>query len=130
MLKLLERTMFLPLRFSVNQTLVMFTRRWIVSYQKICKIKFILIKNGYSKNVSDKCVKEFLDKVFISKRKGQTAKKKPVAIVLPYMGMISTEIKVKLHITFKQLLPACGLRVIFKIFSRAKYCFNFKDTIK
>ena len=31
------------------------------------------------------------------------------------MGMISTGLKVKLHRTFKQLLPACDLRVIFKI---------------
>ena len=29
--------------------------------------------------------------------------------------MISTEFKVKLHKTFKQLLPAYDLRVIFKI---------------
>ena len=31
------------------------------------------------------------------------------------MGIILTELKVKLHKTFKQLLPACDLRVIFKV---------------
>ena len=31
------------------------------------------------------------------------------------MGMISTELKVKLHKTFKQLLPACDLRAMFNI---------------
>ena len=40
--------------------------------------------------------------------------KKQVTIVLPYMGMISTELKVNLHKTFKQLLPAYDLRVTFK----------------
>ena len=46
------------------------------------------------------------------------------------MGMISTELKVKLHKTFKQLLPACDLRVIFKVSLRMKNYFNFKDKIK
>ena len=46
------------------------------------------------------------------------------------MGKISTEIKVKLHKTFKWFLPACDLRVIFKISLRMKNYFNFKDKIK
>ena len=46
------------------------------------------------------------------------------------MGMISTELKVKLHKTFKQLLPACDLRVIWKTASCMKSYFNFKDKIK
>ena len=50
--------------------------------------------------------------------------------VLPYMGTISTELKVKLHKTFKQLLPACDLTVVFKVFLRMKNYFNFKDKIK
>ena len=43
-----------------------------------------------------------------------SSEKKQVTIVLPYMCMISTELKVKLHKTFKQLLSACDLRVISK----------------
>ena len=46
------------------------------------------------------------------------------------MGMISIELKVKLHKTFKQLLPACGLRVIFKVSLRMKNYFNFKYKTK
>ena len=84
-------------------------------HQEICKIKDIFIKNGYSERFIDKCVKTFLNKVFIPKRIIQTAEKKQVTIVLLYIGMISTELKVKLHETFKQLLPGCDLRVIFKI---------------
>ena len=75
-------------------------------HQEICKIKDIFIKNGYSKRFLDKCVKTFLNKVFILKRIIQTAEKKQVTIVLPYMGMILIELKVELHKTFKQLLPA------------------------
>ena len=51
-------------------------------------------------------------------------------IVLPYLGIISTKLKVKLNKTFKQLLPACDLTVIFKVFLRMKNYFNFKEEIK
>ena len=59
-----------------------------------------------------------------------TAEKKQVTIVLPYMGMISTKLKVKFSKTFKQLLPACDLRVILKVSLRMKNYINFKDKIK
>ena len=99
-------------------------------HQEICKIKDIFIKNGYSERFLDKCVKTFLNNVFIPKRILQTAEKKQVTIVLPYVGMILTEPKVKLHKTFKQLLPAYDLIVIFKVSLRMKNYFNFKDKIK
>ena len=99
-------------------------------YQEICKIKDIFIKIGYSERFLDKSVKTFLNKVFIPKRRIQTAEKKQVTVVLPYMGMISAELKVKLQKIFKQLLPASDLRVIFKVFLRMKNYFSFKDKIK
>ena len=46
------------------------------------------------------------------------------------MGIISKEIKAKLHKTFKQSLPVCDLRVVFKISTGLKNYFNFKDKIK
>ena len=98
--------------------------------QEICKIKDIFIRNSYSERLFDKCVKTFLNKVFIPKPIIQTAEKKQVTIVLPYMGMISTELNVKLHKTFKQLLPTCDLKVIFKVSLRVKNFFNFKEKIK
>ena len=64
-------------------------------HQEICKIKDIYIKNSYSESFIDKCVKTFLNKIFIPTRIIQTAKKKQVIIVFPYMGMILTELKVK-----------------------------------
>ena len=63
-------------------------------HQEICNIKYIFIKSGYSQR--------FVDKI-------QTAEKKQVTIVLPYMGIILTELKVKLCSTLKQLLRACDL---------------------
>ena len=39
--------------------------------------------------------------------------------------MISTELKVKSRKTFKQLLPACELRVIFKVSLSENCVFNY-----
>ena len=51
-------------------------------------------------------------------------------MLLPYLGMILTELKVRFYKTFKQLMPTCNLRVIFKISLRMKNCFKFKDKTK
>ena len=45
-------------------------------HQEIYKIKDIFIKNGYSERFINKCVKIFLNKVFIPKLIIQTAEKK------------------------------------------------------
>ena len=45
-------------------------------------------------------------------------------------GTISTELNIKLHKTFKQLLRVCNLIVLFKITSHTNNCFNFKNEIK
>ena len=62
-------------------------------HQKIFEIKDIFIKHGYSERFIDKCIKTFL----IPDRIIQTAEKKQVTIVLPYMDVILTKLKVKLH---------------------------------
>ena len=102
----------MPLNYKFSLVSIIFRSFIICSdmpkfHQEICKIKDIFIKNGYSERFLYKCVK------------------KQVTIVLPCMGMISTELKVKLHKTFKQLLPACYLRVTFKVSLRMKNYFNF-----
>ena len=51
-------------------------------HQEICEIKDIFIKNGYSERFLNKCVKTYLNKVFVPKRIIQTTEKKQVTIVL------------------------------------------------
>ena len=96
----------------------------------IYKIKAIFIKNGYWERFLGKCAKTFLSKVFIAERISQRTEKKQVIVVLLNMGMISTGLKVKLYKTFKQLLPAFDLGVIFKVSFIMKNYFNFIDKIK
>ena len=43
----------------------------------------VSIRNGYSESFTDKCVKTFLNKVFIHARTIEIAQKKQVNIVLP-----------------------------------------------
>ena len=52
-------------------------------HQEICTVKDIFVKTGSSERFIDKCVKIFLNKVFIPKRIIQNAEKKHVTIVLP-----------------------------------------------
>ena len=60
----------------------------------------------------------------------QTVEKKQITFVLSYMDAISTERKVKLQKLFKKLLPPNNTRMIFKLSSRMKIYFSFKDKIK
>ena len=125
----LEVFLFLPFNFNILYMRSFIEELHRIIHQEICKIKDIFMKNGHSERFINKFVKTFLNKAFISKRIIQTAEKKQVTIVFPYMGMISTELKVKLHKTFKQLLPACQLRVIFNVPLRMKNYFNFEGKI-
>ena len=82
------------------------------------------------KSLLTNVLKQSWIKYLFLKKIVQTAEKEQVTIVLPYMGMILSELKFKLHRTFKQLLPACELRTILKFSWRMKKNFNFKDKIK
>lgn len=73
-------------------------------HQKVYTVKDILVKRSYSENFIDKCVKIFLNKLYIPRRIIQTAGKQQLTIVLLFMGIMSTELNVKLHETFQQLL--------------------------
>ena len=92
---------YMPMSYKFNLVSIIIFRSFTICsdmtkfHQEIYKIKDIFIKNGYSERLLDKCVKVFLNKEFIPKRIIQTAEKKQVTIVLLYMGMISTELKVK-----------------------------------
>ena len=97
-------------------------------HQEMCKIKDIFIKVVTVKGVLTDMLEQFL-KLFIPEGIIHSAEKKQVDNFLPYMDVISTKNKVKLYKTFKQLLPACDLRVMFNISSRMKNYFNFKDKI-
>ena len=55
-------------------------------HQEILKLKDIFKRNGYPISFIDKCVKRFLDKIFIEKKTFLTSSKKQLVCVLPFIG--------------------------------------------
>ena len=82
-------------------------------------------KNGYPGNFFEL----FLNRIHILKEKVPTVEKKPLRLVLPYLGTISLQTRTKLQKSMKGVLKCCNLEVTFK--SRNKLCnnFRFKDPV-
>ena len=81
-------------------------------------------KNGFPENFIDRCFKLFLNRICILKEKVPTVEKKPLRLVLPYLGTISLQTTTKLQKSIKGVLNCCKLQVIFK--SQNKLCNNFR----
>ena len=99
-------------------------------HQKICKIKDIFKEIVTVKGLLTNVLKHSAINYLSLKELFKLLKKKQVTIISTYTGIASTELKVKLHKTFKQLLPACKLRLILKTSSCMGNCFNFKNKTK
>ena len=84
------------------------------------------MKNNYSEQFSDKFVKTFFNKLFIPSRIIETAEKKQVIIVLLYMGIILTELKVNLLSLFSIYLR---LAIKYTIKSIPSKSFSMKKKI-
>ena len=96
---------------------------------EVDKLKDIMSRNGYPYKFVDKCINTFFLKRYATKEVVHTVEKKPVWITLPFLGKDSLVTKRKLQILFRQTLPMCNLRVIFKASKRVSHFFSFKDKI-
>ena len=98
-------------------------------HQQLILLREIFQKNGYPENFIDRCFKLFLNRIHILKEKVPTVEKKPLQLVLPYLGTISPQIRAKLPKSINGVLNFCKLQVIFK--SPNKLCKNFcfKDPV-
>ena len=65
-------------------------------------------------NFIDRCFMFFLNKIHILKGKVPTVEKKPLRLVLSYLGTISLQTRTKLEKSIKGLLNCSKLQVIFK----------------
>ena len=57
-------------------------------HQQSILLREIFKKNGYPENFIDRCFKLFLDRIHILEEKVPTVEKKPLRLVLPYLGNI------------------------------------------
>ena len=102
---------------------------WNKFHTEVCFLKKTFRKNSFPEFFIDRCVKAFLDKIFIVKKVVTTVPKKELRICLPFLGKQSLEIKSKLCKFMSKNFPQCKLQVIFNSNNRIRNFFNFKDKI-
>ena len=90
---------FMPVtyKFGLVHTLLHLSFSICSSYEtfqeEILLLKEVFKKNEYPQIFIDKCIKKYLNKLFVPKRIIETVDKKQVLLVLPFLGPISFEIR-------------------------------------
>ena len=92
-------------------------------------IKVIWQKNGFPLFFIDKCVKKFLDKLFVKKVSTESQTKKEVIFPLMFLGKVTLQVKKKLQSTFKELCPGMKLKIVLSSPNRLRSGFVFKDRL-
>ena len=93
------------------------------------RLREILKKNSYPVGIIDKTIQTFLNNLYVPKKVYLTAPKKEVFIILPYLGLMSLNLKQKLQSYFAKSLPQCNLKVVLKSTNRLSSFFRFKDVV-
>ena len=70
-----------------------------------------------------------MDNIRVVKEITLTVKKKPVVLVVSYLGSISLKTRTKLKKSLKNILNYCKLRIMFKNKTRLGNNFHFNDRI-
>ena len=100
---------------------------FIKFHHEIDKLKSVLYKNSYPRDLVDKCIKEFLDKILAPKPVASTVPKKNLVIGLPYLGKLSLQIRTRTNGIMKNKLPYCNIRFVFQTKCKISNFFTFKD---
>ena len=77
---------------------------WSMFHQQLILLRVIFQKNGYLENFIGKCFKLFLNRIHVLKDKVTTVEKKPLRLVLPYLGAISLKTRTKLQKSIKGVI--------------------------
>ena len=102
---------------------------WTKFHAELVTLKEIFLKNGYPTSFIDNCFKKFLDRLYVLKPALVTVEKKPLLLVLPFLGPISLQIRTKIRNAMKGTLDYCKLQVIFRSERKLSDVFRFKDRI-
>ena len=90
---------------------------------------FTLYKNSYPRDLIDKCIKEFLDKILTPKPVVSTVPKKQLIITLSYLGKLSLQIRTRINRIMKNKLPYCNIQFVFQTKCKISNFFTFKHKI-
>ena len=102
---------------------------WEKFHEEVCFLRQTFLKNAYPGYFIDKCVKCFLDKIFVAKRVVFTVPKKELRICLPFLGKQSLELKSRMQKYVSKYFPQCKIQVIFKCNNRFQSFLSFKDKV-
>ena len=91
---------------------------FIKFHHEIDKLKSILYKNSYPRDLVDKCIKEVLDKILAPKPVVSTVPKKILVIGLPYLGKLSLQMRTRINRIMKNKLPYCNIRLFSRLSPR------------
>ena len=126
---------FMPVTYKIGLVHTLLHRSFSIcsSYEKfreeIVLLKEVCKKNEYPQFFIDKCIKRYLNKLFVPKRIIHTADKKQVLLVLPFLVPLSFEIRSRLQKCLKNCIPYCSLKVVYQSKSRISNLFHFKDVV-
>ena len=68
-----------------------------------------------------------MDSTDVVKKTTLTVEKKPLVLVLPYLGSISSQTRTKLKKSWKKILNCCKLQIVFNNKTTLGNNFHFKD---
>ena len=127
-------TSFIPINYKFSLIFTLLFRYFIIAsdfskfHVKVSKLKCLLLRNGYPKNLIDFCIKRFLEKIFTAKSINviPDVPKNKILVILPYLGTASLQARNRLVKLFPKSLTCCDLQVIFKSFSNPKRACVFK----
>ena len=98
-------------------------------HNEINALKQIFKLNGYPIQFIDRCIKQFVWKLHVTKAIQGTVNTKQILIVLPLLGATSLLGRKRLQSSIRNHLPYCSLRITFESKTRLSSPFRFKDVI-
>ena len=102
---------------------------WTKFHKELVKLTDVFKNNGYPENFINNCFKVLLDNKYRIQEKVITVPKKPLFLVLPYLGPLSLQTRTKLRKFLKGILNCCKLQIVFKSQNKSAKAFRFKDRI-
>ena len=80
---------------------------WTKLHNELVCTKEIFLKNVYPEDFKNKCFKKFMDNIHVVKETTLTVEKKPLFLVLSYLGSIFLQTRTKLKKSLKNILSCC-----------------------
>ena len=114
--------------YTLAYTCLRICSSWTKLHNELVCLKKTFVKNGYPEDFINKCFKKFMDNIHVVKETTRTVEKKPLVLVLPYLGSVSLQTRTKLKKSLKNILNYCKLHIVFKNKTRLDN-FYFKDQI-